>query len=342
MQIERNLGSIPSPTFDRGGEINADSKQDALRQLVKLAQDMLNTPDSTVALASSKEPLSAHLTGEEQNRIISSFDVQSNRLALGQAMANPIRKHLDYRGVMRRALKVDPLAQGAIPVYDFDVEGIQAVTVAANGAVPESKVYGSRITVDMFELAANPTVRIREVKIRRFNVIDRIQVKSRQYLQEQEDDNIIAVLDTASGIENAVVTTAASNYMAKADLMHLFREVEKHDLFVQNLFMSIYRFGDFRLWDRDEVDPVTQKAVLETGLFARLWNGNIYVTRRMPQMSVFATSEPEFVGVIPVYQDIEVLPADEPREMKLGWVFALLWGILVTNQKGVAKLTVKA
>jgi hypothetical protein len=334
------LEQIPNATFDRKGTINASDSGDLMVQLVKYAQQIAIS-QQMAHMASEQEPMSATLTAEEQARIISGLDVSSQRLALGQAMANPIRQYLDYRGVMRRSMKVDPLAQGAIPIYDRDVEGVQAVTIAANGAAPESKIYGSRFQVPILELVANPTVKIREVKTRRFNLIDRIQVKTRQFLQEAEDDLIISVLRTAGIVDNAEQVTAAANVMRKDDVIELCRMVEQWDLVAASMFMSIYRFADFRKWDRSEVDPVTQKAILDTGLFAKLWNAAIYVTKRMSRLEVLCTAEPEFVGVIPVYQDIEVMPADEPRQTLIGWVMSELFGVFCTNTKGVARLRVK-
>ena len=55
-----------------------------------------------------------------------------------------------------------------------------AVVIASNGAAPESRVFSDRLTIPEFEVVSNPTVRIAEVKRRRFNVIDRAQQKARQ------------------------------------------------------------------------------------------------------------------------------------------------------------------
>jgi hypothetical protein len=85
--------------------------------------------------------------------------------------ANPIRRNLDYQGVGRRVLVVDALPQGALPVYDRDID-VAAVVVSSNGAAPESRVFADRVTVPEFEVISNPTVRIAEVKRRRFNVIE--------------------------------------------------------------------------------------------------------------------------------------------------------------------------
>jgi hypothetical protein len=42
----------------------------------------------------------------------------SGLAALAAAMANPIRRNLDYQGIARRCLVVTPLPQGALPIYD--------------------------------------------------------------------------------------------------------------------------------------------------------------------------------------------------------------------------------
>jgi hypothetical protein len=47
-------------------------------------------------------------------------------------------------------------------------------------------------------------------------------------------------------------------------------------------------------------------------------------------------ADPEFVGVMPIRQDIEVLPADEPKQLKLGWVVSEIIGIAIVNPRGVA------
>ncbi len=42
------------------------------------------------------------------------------RQKLAQAMANPIRRNLDYRGIARRALMIQPMPAGASVIYDKD------------------------------------------------------------------------------------------------------------------------------------------------------------------------------------------------------------------------------
>lgn len=81
------------------------------------------------------------------------------RTQLAQTMINPLRRRLDYQGVARRLLSVEPLPAGALPIYDRD---------------PEPGV-ARRVMVPTFELESNPTVQIGAVRSRRFDIIERSQ-----------------------------------------------------------------------------------------------------------------------------------------------------------------------
>jgi hypothetical protein len=240
----------------------------------------------------------------------------------------------------RRALVVDPLPQGALPVYDRDID-VAATVISSNGTGPESRVFGDRVTVPEFEIFSNPTVRIAEVKRRRFNVIDRAVQKARQEIMAQEDANIFAALDQAAGVEN-VVQDIADGGMLKRDLVDIKVQIDRWDLVTTKFFMNINEFTDILNWassgnNPGEVDPVTQREILQTGLYAHIWGADIMVSKIVPAGTVYGAADPEFVGVMPVRQDIEVLPADEPKQLKLGWVVSEIIGIGIVNPRGVAK-----
>jgi hypothetical protein len=320
--------------FNSKGELNASSSADAINKIVAFAQAMQNgvtaAPSNTVSVNDeAREAL-----------LVKAMQSERGKIALAQAMANPIRRNLDYQGVGRKALRVDPLPQGALPVYDKDID-VSAIVVSSNGAAPESRIKGDRISVPEFEIVSNPTVRIYEVKRRRFNVIDRAQQRERQEIQAQEDTNIFAALDFASTLEN-VATSVSGGALTKAGLNNLVAEVDKWDLVTSRLFMNIKTFSGFRAFSNTDFDPVTQREVLQTGLYGHLWTADIIVSKVVPANTVYATADPEFVGVMPIRQDIEVLPADEPKQLKLGWVVNEIVGIAVVNPRGVSKLTVTA
>jgi hypothetical protein len=336
---DKKNGFVPeNVSFDKEGELNAYSKIDAIKKLSKYAAENQGP--------SWDESVEGMFSAEEGQHLMNRFGISQNaRSVLGSAMASPVKTYLEYMGVMRKAFKVDPLANGAIPMYDKDSEDLSAGIVASQGAATQIKFEGERYFVPMLEIAANPTVKLREVKLRRFNLIDRIQVRTRQFIMEQEDALLISVLDTASQVKNndateLNVSLAAGDYIHRKDMVNLKRTVERWDLFGSSYFMGIYRFNDIAMWDTKEVDILTQKQLVDTGLLARLHNMNIYVTKKIAKSAVYATATPDYVGVMPIYQDIEVLPADRPEQTLFGWVFCEIIGAAVTNAKGVARMTV--
>jgi len=329
--------------FNSHGELNASNDRDALAQIVKYASIIQNNQSANQGLAGQPS-----FTEEQKDELIRrALMTTEGKVALGQAMANPIRRNLDYQGVGRRVLVVDPLPQGALPVYDRDID-VAAVVISSNGSAPESRVFSDRVTVPEFEVVSNPTVRIAEVKRRRFNVIDRAQQKARQEIQAQEDANIFAALDYAGdstlGGENTAQDIADAGLL-KRDLSEVKVQVDRWDLVTTKFLMNIIEFNDILNWGSGggqtagsggEVDMVTQREILQTGLFAHIWGADLIVSKVVPPGTVFGVADPEFVGVMPVRQDIEVLPADEPKQLKLGWVVNEIIGIGIVNPRGVS------
>lgn len=138
-----------------------------------------------------------------------------------------------------------------------------ACVISSNGTGPESRVFGDRVTVPELELYSNPTVRIHEVKIRRFNVIDRAVQKARQEIMAQEDMNVFAAIDAASSIENTIQDISDGGLL-KRDLMELKVSIDRWDLLTTKYFMNINEFSDILNWGSGggqgptggEIDPV--------------------------------------------------------------------------------------
>lgn len=161
----------------------------------------------------------------------------------------------------------------------------------------------------------------------------------------QEDANVFAALDSASSVENQVIDIADGGLL-KRDLVEIKVQIDHWDLVTTKFFMNINEFADILNWGSGggqsasgggEIDPVSQREILQTGLYAHLWGADIIVSKIVPPGTVYGCADPEFVGVMPIRQDIEVLPADEPKQLKLGWVVSEIIGIGIVNPRGVAK-----
>ena len=278
------------------------------------------------------------VNAEREAIIAQALDTPEGRVALAQAMVEPIRRALEYQAVGRKLLMVDELPQGAYARYEKDVRSTANV-ISRRGAVPDNIQEGEEVLVPTFEIATNPTIRLSEVKARRFYIVDRAQIKAKEAIQKEEDRNIFnAVIAAAAG--NTVVSTGGA--LSLNALNQAFALIEQHDLTVGKIVMHALRYADVRNFGKTVYDEATQKEVLTTGLFGHLFTADIHVSSKVPTTTVFLLAPAEYVGAFPIRQDITVLPADDPKKLRLGWVIYEEVGIVIINDYATARVTVTA
>jgi hypothetical protein len=276
---------------------------------------------------------------EREMLIAQSLESPEGRVALAQAMVEPIRRALEYQAVGRKLLMVDELPQGAYARYEKDVRAV-AFVLARRGATPDMIVEGEEVLVPTFEIATHPTVRLSEVKARRFFIVDRAQIKAKEAIQKVEDSEIFEVINAAIDGDHTVVSTGGA--LTITALNQAFSTVEQHDLTVGKVVCHAFRYADIRNWGKTVYDEATTKQVLTTGLFGHIWTADIHVSSRMPTTTVFVLAPAEYLGAFPIRQDITVLPADDPKKLRLGWVIYEEIGIVVINNYAAAKVTVSS
>jgi len=279
------------------------------------------------------------LTHNEKEAVIAqALSTEEGRTALAQAMVEPIRRSLEYQAIGRKLLMVDELPQGALPRYERDVASI-ATVVARQGAVPDQIQEGEEVLVPTFEIAAHPTIRLSEIKARRFYIVDRAQIKAKEAIQKEEDKNIFAALIfAAENRGDQVVETTAD--LTTTALNTAYRFVEQHDLVASKVVCHPNQYATIRTFGKDFYDEATTREILTTGLYGHLWTADIHVSSQLQTTKVIVTSSPDTVGAFPIRQDITVLPADDPKKLRLGWVIYEEVGIVVMNDYALSLIQV--
>lgn len=283
------------------------------------------------------------LSNEEREAVIAqALETSEGRVALAQAMVEPIRRALEYQAIGRKLLMVDELPQGALARYERDVAAVAHV-VGRRGAVPDQIQEGEEILVPTFEIVANPTIRLSEIKARRFYIIDRAQIKAKEAIQKEEDSQIfnalIAAVDARAAAGDPQVVTDIGA-LSTVSFNSAYRFVERHDLVASKVVCHADRYSDIRGFGKDFYDEATTREILTTGLFGHLYTADIHVSSRMPTDQVLVVASPDTVGAFPVRQDITVLPADDPKKLRLGWVIYEEVGIAILNDYAVSKIEV--
>lgn len=282
-----------------------------------------------------------NLTNEQKEAVIAqALNTDEGRVALAQAMVEPIRRSLEYQAVGRKLLLVDELPQGALARYERDVAAIAHV-ISRRGAVPDQIQEGEEVMVPTFEIAANPSVRLSEIKARRFYIVDRAQIKAKEAIQKEEDTNIFSALLAAADHRGSQIVTNIGA-LSPSSMNTAFRYIEQHDLVATKIVVHANQYASIRVFGKDFFDEATTREILTSGLFGHLWTADIHVSSRMDPDTVLVVASPDTVGAFPIRQDITVLPADDPKKLRIGWVIYEEIGIVVVNDYAISKVEVGA
>lgn len=130
--------------------------------------------------------------GKKPNRqnIVSQYiNTTAGRSALANAIIQPLRTRLGYSDLARKAISIQPLPQGALPIYDSDVA--EALTLATKDSVigtlgPTPAFKHNRLTV-------NSNGKAGKKRVLRGSLDVAIQ-NAKQQIMEQEDEEIFKVL----------------------------------------------------------------------------------------------------------------------------------------------------
>ncbi|MCK4826883.1 hypothetical protein KA005_64705, partial [bacterium] len=187
---------------------------------------------------------------------------------------------------------------------------------------------------------APAAIRLKEIQQRRFNVLDRMQERIRIAVQVEEDTQFLELTETtvaANTTNNSIVTSTAG--CSKDFMNKLSAEIMKWDLPAYAYLMNFTSYSHLRSWKRNDVDPVTQREIWQTGLVGSLWGIDLIVSRLVPNNWVYCYSEPRFTGVLPIRTDLILLPDDTPKEALIGYVGYEELGMLLINANSVARGT---
>jgi len=288
---------------------------------------------------STTDPYTQYTDASEADQIFTLLQTEAGRQALGAQMAIPIRTQLDYQGMARRFFEIDVLGQGQIARYDRDINAF-AATVTKKGESVEFIVEGEYVEPVTWEIFAPAAIRLKEIQQRRFNVLDRMQERIRIAVQIEEDTQFLALTNTvvaANTGNNPIIRSTAG--CSKDFMNKLSAEIMKWDLPAYAYLMNFKTFSHLRSWKRNDVDPVTQREIWQTGLVGSLWGIDLIVSRLVVDQYVYCFSEPRFTGVLPIRTDLILLPDDTPKEALIGYVGYEELGMLIVNANSVARGT---
>jgi hypothetical protein len=260
--------------------------------------------------------------------------------------------------IARKALMVETLPDGALPIYDkeFDETGrsfVEAFIIGEEGGDIVKVVKPRRVTVPTFEIVANPMIPISQIKERRFDLVARSLNLAKAEVGATEDGYVFGLFDAiAAAAATATASTgqydpvynedraAASTKIIPDDLADCFGEVQRHDLSFSYLFFNPRNYTDLLKWTQENIDRETQRKLLKTGVMGYLWGATLLQSRKVGFGCVYVLADAEFLGVVPERIPLTVMSADRPDLRQIGFSIFENLGFLVFNPSGLVRLLV--
>lgn len=299
---------------------------------------------------------------QQQNAMLGQLlKTAGGRQKLAASLGPSLRRRRDYMSIARKALMVETLPDGALPIYDKEFD-TAAMTVGSTpgGSFVEAFVVGEeggdivrvtkpkRVTVPTFEIVSNPMIPITQIKERRFDLVARSLNLAKAEVGAAEDGYVFTMFDAVAAAAvgkstNDPVYNVDIAISAPIDINSLadgFGQVQRHDLSVAFLFFNPRDYTDLLKWTQQNIDRETQRKLLKTGVMGYLWGATLLQSRKIGYGSVYILADAEFLGVIPERIPLTVMSADRPDLRQIGFSIFENLGFLIFNPSGVQRLTV--
>ena len=252
------------------------------------------------------------------------------------AMQGPLKELLDYHGIGRRLLKVDPIPQGEIPIYDKDIPEFASVRVGNFGTPPLVETRVKRILFPTMQLARNARVAYEDIQIRRYPVFDRAKERVAISMAIAEDREIFNLLNVAATVgPNAPIVHANLDRAALADA---YQTLASNQLQPAQVIMSPLKYADLLKLTTD-VDQVTLNATTQTGSIGMFFGLQLLVSTKLPDPTmVYVTTTPDKLGRIPLRKELEVKIFDNAPKVSFNVVGWELIGFGIHNSYGALQI----
>jgi hypothetical protein len=266
-----------------------------------------------------------------------------------------IREIRDYESFGRQVLVAHNITTEEVvlinnePYFPYAKDlNSHAAVYADDTMIPRMQIEGEIVNVPISTVSSDDTtISIKRLMVQRFNYLERVRNMSGQAIAMVEDKRIIDLVETlllgastdAAAPEHAaqIVTEAGPN-ITKANLVGLRKAITTHDIPVGSFVMHQSRVEDVLLWGMNEIDQLTMREQLETGAKYAFFGVKIITSRTIDVDSVYAFSEPEYVGRMPILKDLTVMLTDTPNKLEKGLFLYEFIGFYLASHKAVAKL----
>lgn len=215
--------------------------------------------------------------------------------------------------------------------------------------VPKYQIEGDGVNVAIMTITSDDvTIGLKRLMTQKYNYLERVRELSGQAVAKAEDTKIIDLVerlligtsvDKTAPSNDAQIVTAADLNLKKTHLVGLKKTLSQHNVPLAAYVMNPSRLDDILDWATSEIDQLTQREILETGVKYSIWGGVKLVTSPIIEKNiVYCFADPEYVGRMPILKDLTVRLTETSNKLERGLFMFEFLGIYLASQKAVGKL----
>lgn len=269
-----------------------------------------------------------------------------------------IREQRDYEAFGRKVLfthnitseDTHPINNEPYVYYEKD-QNSHAAFYADDAEVPRHQIEGEGVNVAIMTVFSDDnTIHLKRLLTQKYNYLERVRELAGQSIGKAEDQRIINLVErlilgdsedkTAPQFDDQIVTTSDSELSIK-HMVQLKKTQSQHGngIPVAAFVMHQSRLDDLLGWNYEEIDRVTQREILETGVKYKIWGHIKLITSGIINKDVvYSFAEKEYVGRMPILKDLSVRLTEKTNKLEKGLFMFEFIGMYLASQKAVGKL----
>ncbi|MDF2841733.1 MAG: hypothetical protein K0R00_159 [Herbinix sp.] len=267
-----------------------------------------------------------------------------------------IRETRDYEAFGRQILvahnvtseELHPIDGEDYVYYPKDMNS-HACFYGADMQVPRYQIEGDGVNVAIMTITSDDTtIGLKRLLTQKYNYLERVRELSGQSVAKAEDTKILDLVerlligtsvDKKAPSNAAQIVTTADTSLKKTHLVNLKKTLSQHNVPLASFVMNPARLDDVLDWATSEIDQLTQREMLETGVKYSIWGNVKLITSPIIAMEVvYCFAEAEYVGRMPILKDLTVRLTETGNKLEKGLFMFEFLGIYMASQKAVGKL----
>ena len=287
------------------------------------------------------------------NQIKASAESQTVAMnKIGQGFIGPIMMRLKYEGIVRNILTEDPIAPGAVPVYDVADEMGKAYFLEPYQAEAVISLYeGKRVPYGFRHLAEFATVQEQDFLELTIDMAEYALNEARQRIQEKEDTYLIAMLDAAvdgvtsdnrdwAGLPSHELTLSSTDGVFTPQDFYAGAKIAiANRLEAKNVIMNPGDVYDLYALTVNQAGVIFRDKTTDGTPIDSFAGFNIFKSVMVEPGTFYMLANADYVGRMPVRKSLEVRNNDKIEAFSLGWVLDEFFNEIILNSGSITRCT---